>query len=152
MVVVAVVVMIERRRRRRKKQLENDLTLLLILFVLFFLQTAAEYKELYDVVSLGEYSRFHGYAYDGIWAIALALQNISYYFEEGSPHRSVRRSDLLNTFRYRDDAWEKAFLSALETTSFIGVTGLVQFRDNGRKGSVLIKQFQGEAAVSLLCA
>ncbi|CAG7785369.1 unnamed protein product [Allacma fusca] len=104
-------------------------------------RTAGEYKELYDVVSLGEYSRFHGYAYDGIWAIALALQNISSYFEEGSGIKT-RRSDLLSTFRYRDDAWEKAFLSALEATSFIGVTGLVQFRDNGRKGSVLIKQFQ----------
>ena len=92
---------------------------------------------------LEEYSRFLGYAYDGIWAIALALQNISYYFEEGSPFRNSRRTDLLNTFRYRDDAWEKAFLHALEATYFIGVTGLVQFRDNGRKGSVLIKQFQG---------
>src|SRR5581483_309566 len=35
-----------------------------------------------------------------------------------------------------------AFLNAMEDTHFIGVTGPVRFRDNGRKGTVLIKQFQ----------
>jgi len=83
------------------------------------LQPAKKYKEQYDVVNLGEYSRFHGYAYDGIWAIALALHNITRFL----PPKFVRnRKDVIKLFRYRSDVWERAFLQALETTSFIGVT------------------------------
>lgn len=103
--------------------------------------TASQYEELYKIVNLGEYSRFHGYAYDGIWAIALALHNISKYFPSSSS-TPPRSHSILKNFRYHDDGWENAFLSALQDTYFIGVTGPVAFRDNGRKGTVLIKQFQ----------
>jgi gamma-aminobutyric acid type B receptor len=106
-------------------------------------------------VNLGEYSRFHGYAYDGIWAIALALHNISKYMDlavgggggvvniNNRPTRNV-----LKSFRYHDEGWERAFLGALEDTFFMGVTGPVRFRDNGRKGTVLIKQFQGKVVAT----
>ena len=39
-------------------------------------QTASEYKKQYDRARGKDYSRFHGYAYDGIWAIASALHQV----------------------------------------------------------------------------
>ncbi|ODM95362.1 Gamma-aminobutyric acid type B receptor subunit 1 [Orchesella cincta] len=102
-------------------------------------QTADQYNDMYQVVKLNEYSRFHGYAYDGIWAIALALHNMSKFY----PDPALRhRKDLLRNFKYRDDNWQAAFLNALNATSFTGVTGKVEFKDNGRKGTILIKQFR----------
>jgi len=74
---------------------------------------------MYNVVKLNEYSRFHGYAYDGIWSIALALHNMSKFYPDPQ-HR--HRKDLLRTFAYRDENWEVAFIRALEATSFTGVT------------------------------
>ena len=41
-----------------------------------FSQTATEYERQYDSARGGDYSRFHGYAYDGIWAIASALHQV----------------------------------------------------------------------------
>lgn len=83
------------------------------------MQTAEKYNEMYQVVKLNEYSRFHGYAYDGIWAIALALHNMSKFYPD--PHQGKSKT-LLRTFQYHDDNWQTAFLKALEATSFTGVT------------------------------
>lgn len=58
-----------------------------------------------------EYSRFHGYTYDGIWAAALAIEYVA-----------SKRNNALDKFDYRNDTWEDVFLEALRNTSFEGVT------------------------------
>ncbi|KAG5867556.1 Gamma-aminobutyric acid type B receptor subunit 2, partial [Gonioctena quinquepunctata] len=98
--------------------------------------TADEYRTEYDSRRGNEYSRFHGYTYDGIWAVALAIQNVAYKV------KYFRRNETVNDFRYRDPMWERLFLDALYNTSFEGVTGPVRFYDNERKASILLKQFQ----------
>lgn len=75
------------------------------------LQTADEYLIEYDRLRGSEYSRFHGYTYDGIWAAALAIQYVA-----------EKREDLLTHFDYRVKDWENIFLEALRNTSFEGVT------------------------------
>ncbi|KAF5284264.1 hypothetical protein FQR65_LT00265 [Abscondita terminalis] len=99
--------------------------------------TADEYSAEYDSRRGKEYSRFHGYTYDGIWAVALAIQHVAHKI------RYFRRNQTVSDFRYRDPLWEKLFLDALQNTSFEGVTGPVRFYDNERKASILLKQFQG---------
>lgn len=78
---------------------------------LFIFQTADEYLVEYDRLRGTEYSRFHGYTYDGIWAAALAIQYVA-----------EKREDLLTHFDYRVKDWENIFLEALRNTSFEGVT------------------------------
>lgn len=82
-------------------------------FLILFcpLQTADEYLIEYDRLRGSEYSRFHGYTYDGIWAAALAIQYVA-----------EKREDLLTHFDYRVKDWENIFLEALRNTSFEGVT------------------------------
>ncbi|KAJ8917294.1 hypothetical protein NQ315_002312 [Exocentrus adspersus] len=98
--------------------------------------TADEYNMEYDSRRGNEYSRFHGYTYDGIWAVALAIQNVAHKIKH------FRKNQTVNDFRYRDPLWERLFLDALYNTSFEGVTGPVRFYDNERKASILLKQFQ----------
>ena len=62
-------------------------------------------------------SRFHGYAYDGIWALALALHNATNYYRGGPKEKYF-----LSTFQYHDVLWEEALLESLAATSFMGVT------------------------------
>jgi gamma-aminobutyric acid type B receptor len=94
------------------------------------LQTAEEYLKEYNRRRGNEYSRFHGYTYDGIWAVALAIQ---YVLENGHA---------LQNFQYHTKEWENAFLEALGNTSFEGVTGPVRFFNNERKASFQMNQFQ----------
>ncbi|XP_044763812.1 gamma-aminobutyric acid type B receptor subunit 2 isoform X1 [Coccinella septempunctata] len=98
--------------------------------------TAEEYQIEYDSRRGKEYSRFHGYTYDGIWAVALAIQNVAHRIKY-----YIKNTTVVD-FRYRDPFWEKLFLEALKNTSFEGVTGPVRFYDNERKASILLKQFQ----------
>ncbi|KAJ3651049.1 hypothetical protein Zmor_017112 [Zophobas morio] len=98
--------------------------------------TADEYKLEYDSRRGPEYSRFHGYTYDGIWAVALAIKNVAHKI------RVIKRNMTVSDFRYHDPIWERLFLEALRNTSFEGVTGPVRFYDNERKASILLKQFQ----------
>ncbi|XP_067619626.1 gamma-aminobutyric acid type B receptor subunit 2 isoform X2 [Eurosta solidaginis] len=93
--------------------------------------TADEYLSEYDSLRGTEYSRFHGYTYDGIWAAALAIQYVA-----------QKREDFLTHFDYRVKDWELVFLEALRNTSFEGVTGPVRFYNNERKANILINQFQ----------
>ena len=83
---------------------------------LYLLQTADEYRLEYDSRRGSEYSRFHGYTYDGIWAVALAIQHVARHI------RHVRENQTVADFRYRDPVWEELFLKALRNTSFEGVT------------------------------
>ncbi|KAF6202291.1 hypothetical protein GE061_004689, partial [Apolygus lucorum] len=98
--------------------------------------TADEYKEEYDSRRGNEYSRFHGYTYDGVWAVALAIQHVTHRV------RHFRKDQTVVDFQYRDPLWERLFIEALKNTSFEGVTGPVRFYDNERKASILLKQFQ----------
>ena len=85
------------------------------------LQTPDEYQVEYDSRRGNEYSRFHGYTYDGIWAVALAIQHVSRRI------RHYRRNQTVADFKYRDPLWEKLFLEALKNTSFEGVTVSLMF-------------------------
>ncbi|KAG5671522.1 hypothetical protein PVAND_001716 [Polypedilum vanderplanki] len=93
--------------------------------------TAEEYLKEYNRRRGNEYSRFHGYTYDGIWAVALAIQYVS-----------QKKDSFLQNFHYRDKEWEAVFLEALSNTSFEGVTGPVRFYNNERKASFQLNQFQ----------
>ncbi|XP_014235920.1 uncharacterized protein LOC106658448 isoform X2 [Trichogramma pretiosum] len=105
--------------------------------------TPDEYLVEYDQKRGTEYSRFHGYTYDGIWAVALAVQHVARHI------RHFRRNQTVADFRYRDELWEKLFLEALRNTSFEGVTGPVRFYDNERKAYILLKQFQSGSEVKV---
>lgn len=111
---------------------------LLFFFLGIPIQTSDEYLLEYDKRRGGEYSRFHGYTYDGIWAVALAIQYVS-----------QRKDQLINKFQYRIKEWENIFIEALKNTSFEGVTGPVRFYNNERKASILLKQFQAGAEVKI---
>ncbi|KAL1130635.1 hypothetical protein AAG570_011877, partial [Ranatra chinensis] len=106
-------------------------------------QTADEYREEYDSRRGNEYSRFHGYTYDGVWAVALAIQHVAHRI------RHFRKNQTVVDFKYRDPLWERLFLEALRNTSFEGVTGPVRFYDNERKASILLKQFQNGTEVKV---
>ncbi|CAB3232884.1 unnamed protein product [Arctia plantaginis] len=100
--------------------------------------TAKDYQVEYDRRRGLEYSRFHGYTYDGIWAMALAIQTVAQRVKSKYKEKTVQ------DFKYRDKEWELLFLEALSNVTFEGVTGPVRFYDNERKASILLKQFQGE--------
>ncbi|CAG5078337.1 Similar to Gabbr2: Gamma-aminobutyric acid type B receptor subunit 2 (Mus musculus) [Cotesia congregata] len=106
-------------------------------------KTPDEYQVEYDSRRGNEYSRFHGYTYDGIWAVALAIQHVARRI------RHFRRNQTVADFKYRDPLWEKLFLEALRNTSFEGVTGPVRFYDNERKAYILLKQFQSGSEVKV---
>ncbi|XP_076249842.1 gamma-aminobutyric acid type B receptor subunit 2 isoform X2 [Calliopsis andreniformis] len=105
--------------------------------------TPDQYRVEYDSRRGTEYSRFHGYTYDGIWAVALAIQHVARRI------RHHRRNQTISDFRYRDALWEKLFLEALRNTSFEGVTGPVRFYDNERKAYILLKQFQSGSEIKV---
>ncbi|XP_029660696.1 gamma-aminobutyric acid type B receptor subunit 2 isoform X2 [Formica exsecta] len=105
--------------------------------------TPVQYQVEYDSRRGSEYSRFHGYTYDGIWTIALAVKNVARRI------RHFHRNQTISDFRYRDVLWEKLFLDALRNTSFDGVTGPVRFYDNERKAYILLKQFQNGQEVNV---
>ncbi|XP_050671814.1 gamma-aminobutyric acid type B receptor subunit 2 [Leptidea sinapis] len=100
--------------------------------------TSKDYQVEYDRRRGMEYSRFHGYTYDGIWAMALAIQIVAHRVKIKYKEKTVQ------DFRYRDKEWEQLFLDALSNVTFEGVTGPVRFYDNERKASILLKQFQGD--------
>ncbi|XP_011871039.1 PREDICTED: gamma-aminobutyric acid type B receptor subunit 2-like isoform X1 [Vollenhovia emeryi] len=97
--------------------------------------TPDQYQSEYNSRRGSEYSRFHGYTYDGIWTVALAVKHVARRI------RHFHRNQTISDFRYRDVLWEKLFLDALRNTSFDGVTGPVRFYDNERKAYILLKQF-----------
>ncbi|GAB1862196.1 GABR2 protein [Camponotus japonicus] len=105
--------------------------------------TPEQYQDEYDSRRGSEYSRFHGYTYDGIWTVALAVKHVARRI------RHFHRNQTISDFRYRDVLWEQLFLDALRNTSFDGVTGPVRFYDNERKAYILLKQFQNGHEVNV---
>ncbi|XP_022238713.1 gamma-aminobutyric acid type B receptor subunit 2-like, partial [Limulus polyphemus] len=105
--------------------------------------TTAEYDAQYKQHYSRGNNRFHGYAYDGIWVIALAIQMVKRkLLVTGS-------SKTLEMFEYRDPFWGNLFREAFNKTSFTGVTGPVSFVKNERRGLVLLKQYQNGAEVKV---
>ena len=70
-------------------------------------QTATEYNDLYEATRGGNYSKFHGYAYDGIWVIAKAIDSV------------IRENG--GQYNFRDFRGE-GIQRALNDTDFEGVT------------------------------
>jgi gamma-aminobutyric acid type B receptor len=105
--------------------------------------TAYEYEAAYNRLRKKEYSKYHGYAYDGVWTIAYAIHLVSVKLR-------AQNSDLtFKDFKYKDPLWAEFLRQALNETSFSGVTGNVSFEGNERKGSILLKQFQGGKEVQI---
>ncbi|XP_074593513.1 gamma-aminobutyric acid type B receptor subunit 2-like isoform X2 [Brevipalpus obovatus] len=107
---------------------------------------AAQYKAEYDRVRRNHYSKYHGYAYDGVWTIAFALHNTAIQL------LSEQSNITIDKFDYRDQYLTnltERFRTALDRTSFIGVTGNVSFKENERRGSIMLKQFQNSREVKI---
>ena len=63
-----------------------------------------------------EFSVYHGYAYDGVWVMALAIDRvIAALREQGELHR-------FDNFDYRDEDILELFSKAMNETNFRGVT------------------------------
>uniref|UniRef100_A0A914WEY0 Gamma-aminobutyric acid type B receptor subunit 2 n=1 Tax=Plectus sambesii TaxID=2011161 RepID=A0A914WEY0_9BILA len=84
-------------------------------------------------------NELHAYAYDGIWALALALDLLTANHEQrtgGNWDPRIVESNVTEL------AWfESQLLSALNRTTFEGMTGRVRFESNERLGLVTISHF-----------
>ncbi|CAH1249664.1 GABBR2 [Branchiostoma lanceolatum] len=100
-------------------------------------KTPAEYERQYHQRVSGKRTNpFHGYAYDGVWVIALALDKVLRQLQQAG---NVPRVKL--TYERQEDM--KVFMfDAVKETDFQGVTGKVRFRDGDRLGTILYEQIQ----------
>ncbi|XP_032760071.1 gamma-aminobutyric acid type B receptor subunit 2 [Rattus rattus] len=88
-------------------------------------------------------SKFHGYAYDGIWVIAKTLQRAMETLHASSRHQRIQ------DFNYTDHTLGKIILNAMNETNFFGVTGQVVFRNGERMGTIKFTQFQDSREVKV---
>nr|XP_006813974.1 PREDICTED: gamma-aminobutyric acid type B receptor subunit 2-like [Saccoglossus kowalevskii] len=101
-----------------------------------FCHTAYEYERCYVDSCNGNFSNLHGYAYDGVWVMALAL------------HRVISRigEDVFlqenSSYDVGGDVIFDLFMEAMNETDFIGVTGPVRFHDGDRLGTIVYEQYQ----------
>ena len=88
-------------------------------------QTPEQYAHLYNAARGNKpYSKYHGYAYDGIWTIALALDYVINNSIIFSQHRTMNEGKF--NFGY------KQTIDALNQTDFVGVTvtiELIEFKN-----------------------
>ena len=77
-----------------------------------------------------------GLVYDSVWALALALNQSVDYIDR-----------VVEIGAHQDGNVTRAILGALESVSFSGVTGEVQFSERERVGAESIQQIQGGAEV-----
>lgn len=91
-------------------------------------------------------SKFHGYAYDGLWALALAIESVERRIRQGQVVDDMtgrRLRSIAADFDYRNPLWGELFRRALTTdVQFDGVTGRVRFHNNARIGLITVRQFQ----------
>uniref|UniRef100_A0A803JZ79 Gamma-aminobutyric acid (GABA) B receptor, 2 n=1 Tax=Xenopus tropicalis TaxID=8364 RepID=A0A803JZ79_XENTR len=100
-------------------------------------RTPQQYEKEYNEKRAGvEPSKFHGYAYDGIWVIAKTLHRALEYLY------SSKQRQRIQDFNYTDHKLGKIFLDAMNETNFFGVTGQVVFRNGERMGTIKFTQFQ----------
>lgn len=86
-------------------------------------QTASKYARLYARRSKGVYSKFHGYAYDGVWVVARALHQI---IEQNGGNYSL------------SDFQGERLHAALNDTNFLGVTVSVGGSGSGLGTSAIL--------------
>lgn len=81
------------------------------------LQTPQQYEREYNNKrsDVGP-SKFHGYAYDGIWVIAKTLQRAMETLHASSRHQRIQ------DFNYTDHTLGRIILNAMNETNFFGVT------------------------------
>ncbi|OCT74376.1 hypothetical protein XELAEV_18033350mg [Xenopus laevis] len=100
-------------------------------------RTPQQYEKEYNEKRAGvEPSKFHGYAYDGIWVIAKTLHRALEYLY------SSKQRQRIQDFNYTDHKLGKIFLDAMNETNFFGVTGQVVFRNGERMGTIKFTQLQ----------
>ncbi|XP_030639104.1 gamma-aminobutyric acid type B receptor subunit 2-like [Chanos chanos] len=102
-------------------------------------RTPQEYEQEYELrrrqKGLG-FSRFHGFAYDGVWVVAKALTRVMEvlrYRDRYNLHRNLTTSER----EVGQMIWE-----AMDETQFFGVTGQVKFQKGERVGTVIFSQYQ----------
>lgn len=86
---------------------------------LIFLQTPKEYEREYsrELQQKGvEASKFHGFAYDGIWVIAKTLTRVMELL------RAKQRQNIYHNFTVDDREVGKMVLDVMNETNFYGVT------------------------------
>ncbi|VDD92318.1 unnamed protein product [Enterobius vermicularis] len=88
-------------------------------------------------------NQFTGYAYDGVWALAMAINTASLKYRSKYGVRFEPTND--------EASWEamhQLLFEALNQTSFQGVT-VIKFKDNDRLGIVEILQWRDGAYVNI---
>ncbi|XP_037983684.1 gamma-aminobutyric acid type B receptor subunit 2 isoform X3 [Motacilla alba alba] len=91
----------------------------------------------------GQSSKFHGYAYDGIWVIASTLQRAMKHLNSTNKHQKIE------DFNYSNQKLGNIFLNAMNETRFFGVTGDVVFKNGERMGTIKFTQFQEQKEVKV---
>ncbi|XP_060630620.2 gamma-aminobutyric acid type B receptor subunit 2 isoform X2 [Anolis sagrei] len=107
-------------------------------------RTPQQYEKEYDQRRGNvEPSKFHGFAYDGIWVIAKTLQQAMKILN------ATNKNQRIEDFNYTNKDLGKIFLDAMNQTSFFGVTGQVMFRNGERMGTIKFTQFQDKKEVKV---
>ncbi|XP_048376912.1 gamma-aminobutyric acid type B receptor subunit 2 isoform X4 [Stegostoma tigrinum] len=106
--------------------------------------TPQQYKQEYNKMrGSAEYSKFHGFAYDGIWVIATTLQRAMDSLKRLGNPQTIR------DFNYMNKELGQIFLDSMNETNFFGVTGQVVFRNGERMGTIIFSQFQDKIEVKV---
>ncbi|XP_077978832.1 gamma-aminobutyric acid type B receptor subunit 2-like [Glandiceps talaboti] len=103
--------------------------------------TANDYEQMYHGQRGDNFTILHGYAYDGVWVIAAALNAVL--------HRLGNNQSALLDFKYDDECILQMFMEAMNETDFVGVTGPVRFKDGNRLGTIMYEQFQAGTEVKI---
>ncbi|KAL0985317.1 hypothetical protein UPYG_G00155400 [Umbra pygmaea] len=101
-------------------------------------RTPQEYLEAYNRELLRrelDSSKFHGFAYDGVWVMAKVLTNVI----ESIRHRE--RYDMFRNNTVTDKEIGEMVRDSMDKISFEGVTGHVYFRHGERMGPIKISQY-----------
>ncbi|XP_052003358.1 gamma-aminobutyric acid type B receptor subunit 2 [Xyrauchen texanus] len=109
-------------------------------------RTPQEYEREYDerrqIKHLGA-SKFHGFAYDGTWAIAKALARVM------ETVRYRQRYSIYRNYTVTDQELGEMILQAMDKINFFGVTGHVMFYQGERVANVEFAQYQDGKAVKI---
>lgn len=90
--------------------------------IYYFLQTPQQYEQDYNKMrGSAEYSKFHGFAYDGIWVIATTLQRAMDSLKRMGHAQTIR------DFTYMNKDLGQIFLDSMNETNFFGVTVSIYF-------------------------
>ncbi|XP_072365108.1 gamma-aminobutyric acid type B receptor subunit 2 [Scyliorhinus torazame] len=106
--------------------------------------TPQQYEQEYNKMrGSAEYSKFHGFAYDGIWVIATTLQRAMDSLKRLGNPQTIR------DFNYVNKDLGQIFLDSMNETNFFGVTGQVVFRNGERMGTIIFSQFQDKVEIKV---